>query len=78
MTLTTDEAAKTAGVSPVTIRKWVMLGWLEPQLRGARPMRFDYDDVARCQREHRPETWKREQERRAEQWHACFLDETER
>lgn len=43
--LTTDEAAHLAGVSPVTIRRWVMKGWLEPLTRGARPLLFRPDDV---------------------------------
>ena len=59
MTLTTDEAAEIAGVNPATIRTWVMRGWLEPVRRGAKPLRFHYDAVARCQREHRPATWER-------------------
>lgn len=57
MTVTTDEAADIAGVSPATLRSWVMRGWLEPVRRGAKPLRFRYDDVARCQRDHRPQTW---------------------
>lgn len=78
MTLTTDEAAEIAGVSPVTIRKWVMLGWLDPVRRGARPMRFHYDEVARCQREHRPATWKAQHAQRTERLRACVESETER
>lgn len=78
MTLTTEEAADVAGVSPVTIRKWVMLGWLSPVRRGARPLRFDYDEVARCQREHRPATWERRHGEHAEALRACIENETER
>lgn len=57
MTVTTDEAALTAGVSTATIRGWVLKGWLNPVRRGAKPLRFDYDEVARCQFEHRSATW---------------------
>ena len=57
MTVTTEEAAEAAGVSTAQIRKWVMLGWLVPVRRGARPMRFRYDEVARCQRQHRTKAW---------------------
>lgn len=57
MTVTTDEAANIAGVSAATVRGWVLKGWLEPVRRGAKPLRFEYDDVARVQRERRPATW---------------------
>jgi excisionase family DNA binding protein len=59
VTVTTEEAADIAGVSPVTIRSWVMRGDLEPVRRGAKPLRFHYDDVARVQREKRPATWRK-------------------
>lgn len=68
MTVTTDEAANTAGVSPATIRSWVLKGWLSPVRRGAKPLRFDYDEVARCQREHRPETWRTRHAEAVERW----------
>lgn len=68
MTLTTDEAAETAGVEPATIRQWVVRGWLEPVRRGAKPLRFHYDDVARVQREHRPETWRKKHAEAARRW----------
>lgn len=56
-TLTTDEAAAIAGVDPSVLRKWVLRGDLEPMRRGARPLRFRYEDVARCQREKRTPAW---------------------
>ena len=68
MTVTTDEAAHIAGVQPVTIRQWVLKGWLEPVRRGAKPLRFHYDDVARVQREHRPRTWQTRHAEAAERW----------
>lgn len=57
MTITTDEAAAMAGVSPVTIRSWVMRGLLEPMRRGARPLMFWPADVARVQRDLRSREW---------------------
>jgi len=60
MTVTTDEAAEIAGIDPALIRKWVMRGDLEPMRRGAKPLRFRYDDVARVQREKRGKGWDRQ------------------
>ena len=68
MTVTTNEAAAIAGVQPVTIRQWVVRGWLEPVRRGAKPLRFHYDDVARVQREHRPATWRARHAERVCAW----------
>lgn len=68
MTVTTEEAANFAGVSPATIRSWVMRGWLEPVRRGAKPLRFDYDEVARVQHEHRSEAWHRRHAEARERW----------
>lgn len=59
MTVTTEEAAEIADVSPITIRGWVLRGDLEPVRRGAKPLRFHYDDVARVQREKRSDAWRR-------------------
>ena len=59
MTVTTNEAAAIAGVDPVTIRQWVLRGDLEPVRRGAKPLRFRYDDVARVQRDKRSAAWSR-------------------
>lgn len=72
MTVTTDEAATLAGVQPVTIRQWVMKGWLEPVRRGAKPLRFRYDDVARVQRDHRPSTWRTRHAEAAERWRGAI------
>lgn len=71
MTVTTDEAAEIAGVSAATIRQWVLRGYLEPVRRGARPLRFEYDDVARCQRERRPNAWRQRHADLAERWRSC-------
>lgn len=68
MTVTTDEAADLAGVDPSVIRKWVMRGDLDPVRRGAKPLRFHYDDVARVQREKRPKTWTQRHAKAADQW----------
>lgn len=75
MTITTDEAAITAGVSPATIRGWVLKGWLSPVRRGAKPLRFEYDEVARVQREHRPETWRTRHAEAVERWGSSTLGE---
>lgn len=72
MTVTIEEAAELAGVSVATLRKWVLAGWLAPLRRGARPLRFDYDEVARCQREHRTGAWERRHAERAQEWRACI------
>lgn len=69
-TVTTDEAAELAGVSPATIRGWVMQGLLEPVRRGAKPLRFAYDDVARVQRDKRTTTWERRHADAASEWFA--------
>lgn len=68
MTLTTDEAAEVAGIDPGVLRKWVMRGWLEPVRRGAKPLRFHYEDVARVQREHRPQTWEKRHGAARSEW----------
>jgi len=59
VSVTTDEAAEIAGVSTRTIFRWVLAGDLEPVRRGAKPLRFHYDDVARVQRAKRTEGWRR-------------------
>jgi predicted site-specific integrase-resolvase len=68
VTVTTEEAAHLAGVRPVTIRQWVLRGWLQPVRRGAKPLRFAYEDVARAQREHRPRTWQARHAEAVERW----------
>ncbi|MFJ9387720.1 helix-turn-helix domain-containing protein [Nocardioides sp. NPDC101246] len=58
MIVTTEEAAEIAGVTAATIRQWVVRGDLEPVRRGAKPLRFQYDDVARVQADKRPKAWR--------------------
>jgi len=70
MTVTTDEAATIAGVSPAVIRQWVVRGDLEPVRRGAKPMRFRYEDVARVQREKRPRAWRERHAEASARWAA--------
>jgi excisionase family DNA binding protein len=76
MTVTTEEAAELAGVSVSQIRKWVLLGWLNPVRRGARPLRFVYDDVAKCQRDHRTQAWEARHAAATQRWNACIGDES--
>lgn len=73
MTLTTEEAAEQAGVDPSVLRKWVMRGDLEPVRRGARPLRFHYDDVARVQREKRGKAWRAQHAEAVERWSAAAI-----
>jgi predicted site-specific integrase-resolvase len=68
LTVTTEEAAEIAGVSVAQIRKWVLLGWLTPVRRGARPLRFVYDDVAKCQRDHRTQAWEDRHAAAVQRW----------
>lgn len=68
MTVTTDEAAEIAGVDPAVIRKWVLRGDLEPVRRGAKPLRFNYDEVARVQRQKRGKGWRQRHAEAAATW----------
>lgn len=68
MTVTTEEAAAIAGVDPATIRKWVLAGLLTPMRRGAKPMRFWYDDVCRVQRDRRSKAWEKRHDAAREEW----------
>ena len=70
LTVTTEEAAEIAGVDPATIRKWVLAGHLEPVRRGAKPMRFWYDDVARVQRDRRSKAWEQRHAQAVLVWRA--------
>lgn len=70
MTVTTEEAADIAGVSPTVLRQWVVRGDLDPVRRGAKPLRFHYDDVARVQREKRSKAWLRRHAEALETWAA--------
>lgn len=68
MTLTTEEAAEIAGVDPAVLRKWVLRGDLEPVRRGAKPLRFRYDDVCRVQRDKRSKAWVKRHAEAATEW----------
>lgn len=68
MTVTTDEAAAIAGVDPSTIRQWVMRGDLEPVRRGAKPLRFNYDDVCRVQADKRSKSWRARHAAARDEW----------
>jgi predicted site-specific integrase-resolvase len=76
VTVTTNEAAAIAGVDPVTIRQWVRRGDLEPVRRGAKPLRFAYDDVARVQRQKRSTAWRRRHAEAVKRWLVAGSGET--
>lgn len=76
MIVTTDEAAEWAGVAPATIRSWVLRGRIEPVRRGAKPLRFDYADVTRVQRDLRSDAWRRRHAEMVAEWQdACATEE---
>lgn len=52
--ITTHQAADLAGVSPVTIRRWVMKGWLSPLVPNTKPLLFHPRDVQRAQQRANP------------------------
>lgn len=72
MILTTEEAAEWAGVSPSTVRSWVMRGHLTPLRRGAKPLRFRWSDVAECQRNLRSSEWRERHHAAASEWRVCI------
>lgn len=76
MTVTIDEAADLAGVSVALLRKWVLAGDLEPVRRGARPLRFHYDEVARVQCDKRTKAWRERHARAVEAWSACVTPDS--
>lgn len=71
--VTTDEAADIAGVSPSTIRSWVLRGDLDPLRKGAKPLRFRYDDVARVQCSKRDRCWRERHAQAAQAWGASGI-----
>lgn len=73
MTVTTDEAAELAGIDPGVIRKWVLRGDLVPVRRGAKPLRFHYEDVCRVQREKRSKAWRARHSVARDTWDACIM-----
>jgi excisionase family DNA binding protein len=73
MTVTTEEAATIAGVSAATIRQWVVRGDLEPMRRGAKPLRFHYEDVCRVQRDKRSKAWQQRHDEARTRWLAGLL-----
>lgn len=53
-TLTTTDAARIVGVTPMTVRQWVARGHLEPVRHGVKPLLFREDDVVQCHAARRP------------------------
>jgi len=78
VTVTTEEAAHLAGVSPAVIRQWVVRGDLEPVRRGAKPLRFHYDDVARVQQAKRSKAWRRRHEAMSARWSSLTASDMSR
>lgn len=71
MTVTTGEAAILVGVSPATVRSWVMKGWLIPLPRldpARRHHLFLVDHVVRCEYDHRPVAKRRHIEWAQAEW----------
>lgn len=67
--LTTEEAAEQVGVTPATIRSWVLRGQLEPVRRGVHPMHFDWLEVSRCHADRKPRSYHDTLRRK---WVACI------
>lgn len=66
--MTTAEAAQHVGVSPVTVRHWVLRGYLTPVRPGAKPLLFREQEVLDCHAERMPQAWRDRVDRLAEQW----------
>lgn len=69
-TLTTAEAARRVGVSPMTVRSWVVRGHLRPVRPGAKPLLFVERDVIRCHAERMSATEHAWLEDAATRWRA--------
>lgn len=66
--VTTDEAAACVGVSPATIRQWVVRGHLAPCRRGANPMLFRHDEVLDAAAGRRSAAWFQRMDDAASEW----------
>ena len=71
--LTTEQAADRLGISPSTLRGWVMRGTIEPVRRGARPMLFRREDVEIARSAHRPAEWHQALDDLATRWEMACL-----
>ncbi|MBM7518287.1 helix-turn-helix domain-containing protein [Nocardioides nitrophenolicus] len=70
--VTTREAAELAGIAEATIWKWIERGWIKPTNPGHKPLRFNYDDIARVQRDHRPKSWLNRHQALRKRWLAGY------
>lgn len=68
LTITLDEAAEQLGISPATIRSWVLRGHLEPLNRGSRPLHFRASDVWDCAARRRSTEERERLDRLAKAW----------
>lgn len=73
-TLTTDQAATHLGIDPVTVRRWVMKGWLTPIRRGVHPLQFRYVDVETARVARKPASWHDRLDELATRWERACLE----
>jgi excisionase family DNA binding protein len=73
-TLTTEQAATHLGIDPVTVRRWVMKGWLTPIRRGTHPLQFRYTDVETARVARLPAEWHTRLDTLAARWEAACLE----
>lgn len=67
-TVTSAELAQRFGVGTSVVRDWVARGHIEPVRRGARPLKFRDDDVARFVRDRMGKAERERLDTLARQW----------
>ena len=73
--VTSEQIPSLFGIKPGTLRQWVFRGDLKPLNPGHRPLRFQYDDVARVQRDKRPPNWRQRHRDAIARWVRACDDE---